>query len=179
MIACKDDTPVDTSNPRNYFEGIADDGSFAVTDVIAIKDALNIYYLIANTLNNGIVVAAFQGTETTYYPTVNDNALQPIAALLTGLVEEDPLVIAQATADLITDTSSFIQDGNSFLLLVDETGGSYSYRGGLTLTEIDHTINRIYGFMDIELTNAVNDSKFFTGEFEDVFFLDCGAFPCN
>ena len=178
ISGCKKDDTTDTEIPRNYFEGIADDGSFETTESFTIKDDQDVFYIIANATNNGLVVAAFQGTEAMHYPSVDDNSLQPIADLLTGLVGEDFDAIFEALEEINTDSATFIQNGGSFLLLVDETGGSYSYRGGITVTELDESINRVYGFMDIELTNALNDSKFFTGDFQDLLYLDCDNFPC-
>lgn len=174
--ACQPVSTGDSSDPRNLFSGVADGSSFSNSGLVALKDSTDIFLLVGNLPNSGGILAAFNGRTTTEYPIASTGALPSLSNYLDGLIAADSFFIDTVVLQQIfSDSAILLTPGSSFIFISRGEEAWFSRRGNITLSIFDPTINRIYGTIEAEYSNALSGPRYINAIFEDVFFFDCAT----
>ena len=174
FVSCSDDITDDVvSKPRNLFAGVADGRDFKTTSMLSIKDSSDIFLMIGRMNGNQSLLAAFNGKEEKEYPVADEGPLADLAEYLNGLIMDSLEIDTSILEDIFADSAELIPPGTSFMFYGIGEELYFSTRGSIYLTTFDGTINRTYGTIEAEFTNALSGVKYINALFEDVFFLDC------
>lgn len=169
-----------TPAAKNAFSGTIDGFAYSATSVAATRDSNNLVIITGTINNDGTFSLYFKEDGSLVHPVETAGTFINFTQRLDSLFHIDPPLADSVLADsLVNGLSDLLSSGAELLSPADcflfyQIGRSlyYSTAGQLEVSELDETLRRISGDLDISVVNFTGGRKQLAATLEEIEYVE-------